>query len=55
MDADFPGSLELRAEISATEFRHHPRAVHEVSGVEQVLFVDTFLEANVRMQIPVSD
>lgn len=48
VDADFPGSLKLRAESSATGFMHHH------SGVEQALFVDKFLEANIRTQILVS-
>lgn len=45
MDANFTEGLELRAEMLAVEFRHHPEVMYEVSGVEQVLFVDIFLEA----------
>lgn len=38
-------------DMSMIEFKHHSRTVHEVLGVEQMLFVDTFLEAILRMRI----
>lgn len=50
MFAGYSKCPDFSAEISAIEFRDHPTAVYKVSCVEQVLFVDTFLEDKIQMQ-----